>query len=153
MTSIDVEVIEINTITQDEMPAYKKSNTGLGAKITQEWFHVLSYFLNTLIALEILIGKKCKMSLVLMVKLLEYHVSGCMITNVINLAFYVQLAFLHRDTWQLCIISCKDFFTNCIINVAKNTVISSKFRKNLYVYLPVQRVFLLRVKRGHCVYV
>ena len=104
-------------------------------------------FLNTLIALEFSIGKKCKMSLVLMVKLLEYHVSGCMITNVINLALYVQLAFLHRDTWQLCIISCKDFFTNCIINVAKNILISSKFRKNLYVYLPVQRVFLLRVKK------
>ena len=36
MTSFDVEVIEINTITEDSVPAYKKTNTGVGAKIIQE---------------------------------------------------------------------------------------------------------------------
>ena len=41
-----------------------------------------------------------------------------MTADVINFAFYVRLIVLHRDTRQLCIISCKDFFTYYIINVA-----------------------------------
>ena len=45
MTSYYVEVIEINTITQDLVPAYKKNHTGVGAKITQESLHVLSHCL------------------------------------------------------------------------------------------------------------
>ena len=45
MTSFDVEVIEINTITQDSVPAYKNNHTGVGAKITHESLHVLSHFL------------------------------------------------------------------------------------------------------------
>ena len=36
MTSFDVEVIEINTITEDSVPAYKKTHIGVGAKIIQE---------------------------------------------------------------------------------------------------------------------
>ena len=44
MTSFDVEVIEINTITQDSVPAYKKKHAGVGAKITQS-FNVLLHFL------------------------------------------------------------------------------------------------------------
>ena len=43
MNSFDVEVIEINTIIQDSVPACKKNHTGVGAKITQESFHVLSH--------------------------------------------------------------------------------------------------------------
>ena len=43
MISFDVEVIEINTITQDSMSAYKKNHTGVGAKITQ-LLHVLTHF-------------------------------------------------------------------------------------------------------------
>ena len=44
MTSFDIEVIEINTITQYSVPAYKYNHTGVGAKITQESLHVLSHF-------------------------------------------------------------------------------------------------------------
>ena len=44
MTSFDVEVIEINTITQDldSVPAYKKNHSRVGAIITKESLHVLS---------------------------------------------------------------------------------------------------------------
>ena len=45
MTSFDVEVIEINTITQDSVPAYKNNHTGVSPKNTQESLHVLSHFL------------------------------------------------------------------------------------------------------------
>ena len=45
MTSFDVKVIEINTITQDSVPAYKKDHAGVGAKITQELLHILSHYL------------------------------------------------------------------------------------------------------------
>ena len=45
ITSFAVEVIEINIITQDLVPAYKKNHTGVGAKITQEPFHILSHIL------------------------------------------------------------------------------------------------------------
>ena len=45
VTSFAVEVIKINIITQDLVPAYKKNYTGVGAKITQEPFHVLSHIL------------------------------------------------------------------------------------------------------------
>ena len=45
MTCFDVEDIEINTVTQDSVPAYRKNHTGVGAKITQESLHVLSHFL------------------------------------------------------------------------------------------------------------
>ena len=46
-TSFTVKVIEINIITQDLVPAYKKNHTGVGAKITQESFHILSHILFT----------------------------------------------------------------------------------------------------------
>ena len=45
MASFDVEVIEINTITQDSVPAHKKNHTGVDAKIPQKSLHVLSHFL------------------------------------------------------------------------------------------------------------
>ena len=45
MTSFDVKVIKINTITQDSVPAYKKDHAGVGAKITQDLLHVLSHYL------------------------------------------------------------------------------------------------------------
>ena len=45
MTSFNVEVIEINTITQDSVPAYKKDHAGVGATITQESLHILSHYL------------------------------------------------------------------------------------------------------------
>ena len=40
--SLDVKVIEINTITQDKVQEHKRNYTG--ATISQESFHVLSHF-------------------------------------------------------------------------------------------------------------
>ena len=58
MTSFDVEVIEINIITQDSVLAYKNNHTVVGAKITQESLDVLSHFcVNTRICSQILIRK------------------------------------------------------------------------------------------------
>ena len=45
MTSFDVQVIKINTITKDSVPAYKKNHTGVDAKITRESLYVLSHFM------------------------------------------------------------------------------------------------------------
>ena len=72
MTSFAVEVIEINIITQDLVPAYKKNHTGVGAKITQEPFHVLSHILFKYSGLFSKFNSEhIKMSLMITVCLLE----------------------------------------------------------------------------------
>ena len=65
---------------------------------------------------------------------------GCTTSDVINFAFYVRLVVLHRDTLQLCVISCKDFFTYYITNVANK-------------YFNLSRVPFEGKKRPLCIWV
>ena len=80
---------------------------------------------------------------------------GCMTKDVINFAFMCDSSFcigiLDKCALSSANTSSHTYTTSQLLQM--NTIIPLKFRKNLNVYLPVQRVFFLPGKRSHCVYV